>query len=292
MHARYRTMYDLSASARCPSAYASSLTRAKRIAWNSSAVRPCQRLAPGYASNRYGATAGPRPRSASHAASAEGLLAAISPIKRRISVSLSSDALADPVMRVRSGSRSSLHVALRRDLPIAHSRLLVRALGRLAFATSDPAHLLRPALVHRLETPLGAPARCADRPATHDHEDRIGVRRAHDAKCHPPASLHARVERHVAQHAVGADALARHRLSIQDQLHRDVARAGHARVLWRPVRLLHRVGRGGGEWLRRQQTRHLRRRAHAARLRQPQLAAVGSHREAVHDEAHQVTEPI
>src|SRR5829696_4933451 len=68
-----------------------------------------------------------------------------------------------------NGGAASLDLALRNDLPIPHARLLVRALRRLALAVPDGAHLLRPTLVYRPETPLGAPARRPDRPAVDEH---------------------------------------------------------------------------------------------------------------------------
>src|SRR5438105_2331621 len=67
-------------------------------------------------------------------------------------------------------------VARFRNQPLVHvAGVIVRRPRLVAFVRSDGGRLLRPALVHGGEAPLGAAARCANRLVADEHEDQVRV---------------------------------------------------------------------------------------------------------------------
>src|SRR5688572_21370014 len=78
------------------------------------------------------------------------------------------DVKADPV-----DPWPSIDLALGQDLPVGLPRVLVGGDGVLLLGGRDEPFLLRPAHVHRLQTPLDAPLRGADRLAADEDEEGI-----------------------------------------------------------------------------------------------------------------------
>src|SRR5207247_5198641 len=114
----------------------------------------------------------------------------------------------------------SIHFALAQDLPVSLARVFIILLGLLHLVGFDEALLLRPALIHAFQTPLGAAFRGAHRLFTHLHPNRVRVRRRQDAHSHPTAPFDLRIEYQVTQDAVGDNLLVRHRVTIHDELDR------------------------------------------------------------------------
>ena len=75
------------------------------------------------------------------------------------------------------------------------SGAIVRVPRLVQLARPNLRRLLRPALIHGLQAPLGASARGADRLAADEREDRVGVRRGQDARGDPAAPIDRDVER-------------------------------------------------------------------------------------------------
>ena len=108
-------------------------------------------------------------------------------------------------------------------------------LGQLL--TLDESLLLRPALIYAFAAPFGAPSRRPDRLAPNQCPNRVRVRRWQNAHREPAAALDFRVERQIAQRAIGDEILFRDRIPVDDELHRHFAGVADAGALDIPVRL-------------------------------------------------------
>src|SRR4051812_54930 len=95
--------------------------------------------------------------------------------------------------------------------------------------------LLGPALVDCRQTPLRTLARSANGLSVHQHEDRIGMRGTQDPHRQPTASFDGHLKHKLLEMPIRHEILARHRLSVPDQLYRYLARISEARSLQMPV---------------------------------------------------------
>src|SRR5262245_15953291 len=78
------------------------------------------------------------------------------------------------------GSGCLIRDTLGENLAIRRAGLVVSLRGRGAFRLADPRQLLLPALVDRLEAPVGRALAGADRFPVHENEDGIGMARRQD----------------------------------------------------------------------------------------------------------------
>src|SRR5437867_2443041 len=122
------------------------------------------------------------------------------------------------------------------DGGVSLARVIVRADGCGALAKTNPRRLLQPALIDRLEAPLRASPRRADRTSGDRNEYRVGVRRAGDAQGDPAAALDRDFETNVMERAVRGDPIRRPDAAVHDCFDLHVAGAANPCVLGRPVR--------------------------------------------------------
>src|SRR5262249_4593399 len=128
--------------------------------------------------------------------------------------------------------------------PSVHfARVIVRGACRVTLRRPDRTDLLGPALIDGGQTPLGAAARGANRLLSNDRKNRVRVRRRKDTNGNPAAPVDSDVEGDVAQLPVGSNGLRRDRLSIDDELDRNLAGRADSRALDIPEGLL--IGRPG-----------------------------------------------
>src|SRR5947209_20014687 len=102
-----------------------------------------------------------------------------------------------PETAMASALTSLLHFTLPHYPPIRLPRVLIGRLGVLHLCGADELLLLRPALIHALQAPLGAASAGADQLAADEDEDGVRVRGGQDSQRHPTAARDRDIESHV-----------------------------------------------------------------------------------------------
>src|SRR5262249_7106807 len=170
----------------------------------------------------------------------------------------------------------SLPLALREDALVGIAGDVVGLPGGFLLGGPYGLLLLRPALVHRLDAPLGRLLRRPDRLAVDDDEHRVGVRRREDPQRDPARLLDRDVERDALDVAVRGDLGLGDGPAVDDHLDRDLAAVPDPGALEVPVGFLVERSRTDGARLGRrirvEMRRDLCRHLHRARLGELQLA--------------------
>ena len=98
--------------------------------------------------------------------------------------------------------------------------------------------ILLPALVNRLQAPLGTLLRCANRLVTDEYEDWVGMTARKDSKGDPTGLAQFHLGREILELPISDDLFAKDRLTIDDHLNRYLASFSQPGSLNMPVGLL------------------------------------------------------